>query len=444
MTRLTRYLKPYLLMILLAVALLFVQANADLALPDYLSQIVNIGIQQGGVEHVIPEAIRQSQMERLLLFLNEDDAATVLEQYRLVDTKADGGVELQLLEQYPEVTNQPIYVARSISSDIREQLNRPMSQAWMVVSMIELMMNNPDQAAELMGDRGDSSAIFDLSKIPPGTDVFALLSMMPSAQLNKMTEAMSEQFAALGDSMVEQAAIRAVSAENEALGMDTTKLQSGYILRVGGQMLLLTLLSVVCTIAVGFLAARVSAGLARDLRKAVFEKVENFAQSEFDTFSTASLITRTTNDVTQVQMVTMMLVRMVIYAPIMGVGGVIRAMGKGSSMWWIIAVAVGVLLSLIVTVFSIALPKFKSIQKLVDRLNLVARENLSGMMVIRAFNMQTFEENRFDEANRNLTAVSLFVNRVMVIMMPMMMLVMNGLSLSIIWVGARQVADAAM
>ena len=440
MLRLTRYLKPYALMILLAVVLLFVQANADLALPDYLSKIVNIGIQQNGVEDVLPDAIRQSEMERLLLFLSEEDAAAVLTQYRLAGADADGGVELLLLEQYPEIANQPIYVAKNISDATREQLTPAVSQAWLVVSGIEQVMADPSKAAAMGGGFGG----FDISKLPAGTDLFMLLKQLPAAQLAQMKTAMQTQFAALGDSMVTQAAIRAVKAEYEALGMDIGKLQTSYILRVGGQMLLLTLLSVVCTIAVGFIAARTSAGLARDLRRAVFEKVEHFSGIEFDKFSTASLITRTTNDVTQVQMVTMMMVRMVIYAPIMGVGGVIRAMGKGSGMWWLIAVAVAILLSLIAIVFSIALPKFKSIQKLVDRLNLVARENLSGMMVIRAFNMQPFEENRFDKANRDLTSVSLFINRVMVVMMPMMMFIMSSLMLAIIWVGAHQVAEATM
>ncbi len=205
-------------------------------------------------------------------------------------------------------------------------------------------------------------------------------------------------------------------------------------------MLLLTLLSGACAIAVGFLSARIAAGSARDIRRDVFKNVESFSSAEFNKFSTASLITRSTNDITQIQMVVVMMVRMVFYAPILGIGGIIRVLGKDSSMWWLIAVAVLVLISLILTVFAIALPKFRAIQKLVDRLNLVARENLSGMMVIRAFNMQPFEENRFDKANLDLTSISLFINRLMVVMMPVMMLIMNGLSISIIWIGSHQVA----
>ncbi len=437
MMRITRYLKPYVLMILLAVVLLFVQANADLALPDYLPKIVNVGIQQSGVEHALPLAVRQSEMERLLIFLSADDQTAVLALYTLVTPDSPDYAEFAA--QYTALEKEPLYVAGALDQATIAQLNPALSRAWLAVSLLEQVMSDPTRAAELGGGFG-----FDLSKIPAGMDVFTLLRQLPAAQLAQMTAALSEQAAALGDSMILQAAARAVKVEYEALGMDIAQLQTGYILRIGGQMLLLTLLSVVCTIVVGFLAARVSAGLARDLRKAVFEKIENFSRAEFDTFSTASLITRTTNDITQVQLVTMMMVRLVIYAPIMGVGGVIRAMSKGSSMWWIIAVAVGILLSLIITVFSIALPKFKSIQKLVDRLNLVAREHLTGMMVIRAFNRQPFEEDRFDKANRDLTAVSLFINRVMVVMMPMIMLVMNGISLAIIWVGAQQVANATM
>ena len=232
--------------------------------------------------------------------------------------------------------------------------------------------------------------------------------------------------------------------EYTALGMNLATFQSNYIIRIGALMLLLTLLSVACAIGVGFLSARIAAGTARDIRQGVFKKVESFSKSEFDKFSTASLITRSTNDVTQVQMVIIMIVRMVFYAPIIGVGAVIHAVAKSPSMSWVIGLAVVVLLGMILVVFSVALPKFKIIQSLIDRLNLVTRENLSGMMVIRAFNTQKFEENRFDKANLDLTNNSLFVNRVMIIMMPLMMLIMNGLSLLIIWVGAHQVAQSTM
>ncbi|MEN8172719.1 MAG: ABC transporter ATP-binding protein, partial [Chloroflexota bacterium] len=261
---------------------------------------------------------------------------------------------------------------------------------------------------------------------------------------SQISTAINESTATLGENMINQMAVGAVKSEYEALGMNTSQLQTAYILRVGGIMLLISLLGGICTISVGFLASRTAAGAARDIRKGVFKKVENFSNAEIDKFSTASLITRSTNDVTQVQMVIYMTMRMVFYAPIIGIGGVIRAIDKSANMWWIIAVAVIALLSMILTIFTISLPKFKIIQSLIDRLNLVTRENLSGMMVIRAFNKQEDETARFDKANRDLTDTSLFVARVMVTMMPAMMFVMNVLSVGIIWVGAHQVAQSTM
>jgi len=440
MLRIIRYLKPYLLMLLIAVALLFVQANADLALPDYLSRIVNTGIQQNGVENAVPVAIRKSEMDRIVLFLSAEDKTSVLDAYTLVDK--DAADYANLVKTYPVLEKEPIYVRNTIDQAGIDKLNLVMAKSIMVVSFLEKAATDPAIAAKLGGGSGGSG--MDLSKLPEGMDLFAVLGMMPADALAGIKTKMNEQFATLGDKMIIQASAAAVRDEYTALGMDTAKLQNDYIWSIGGMMILLTLLSVACTIVVGFLAAKIAAGMARALRHDVFGKVEQFSSAEFDKFSTASLITRSTNDINQVQMVVMMMVRMVIYAPIMGVGGIIRAMGKDSSMWWLIAVAVGMLVSMIVVVFTIALPKFRIFQTLVDRLNLVARENLSGMMVIRAFNMQPFEEQRFDKANLDLTAVSLFVNRIMVIMMPMMMLIMNGLSLAIIWIGAEQVANSQM
>jgi ATP-binding cassette subfamily B multidrug efflux pump len=435
MLRLTKYLKPYIVLILIAIVLLFVQANADLALPDYLSKIVNNGIQQGGVENAVPVAIRQSEMDKLLLFVSAGDKALVLDSYLLVEpTSPEAG---QYTKDYPALANEPIYVLKKLDRAKIDQLNAIMGKAWLVVSSIEQIMADPSKAAAMGQGFG-----FDLSKIPAGTDLFALLAKMPAAQLAQISSAIDARFATLGDSMVTQMAVPAVQAEYKALGMDTARIQREYILQIGGIMLLISLLSGACTISVGFLASRTAAGAARDIRQAAFEKVESYSSTEFDKFSTASLITRSTNDVTQVQMVIFMIMRMVFYAPIIGVGGVIRAIDKSANMWWIIAVAVLVLLGLILIVFSISLPKFRIMQSLIDRLNLVTRENLSGMMVIRAFNKQDGEAKRFDKANRDLTDTSLFVARVMVTMMPVMMVVMNGLSLGIIWVGAHQVAEA--
>ena len=439
MLRLLKYFKPFLLLLILAIALLFVQANADLALPDYLSKIVNIGIQAGGVENAIPQAIRQSEMNRLTLFLSTEDKDRVLKDYTLIDrTSPDYS---SYLAKYPALKDNPVYILNILSQAEIDWLNPVMAKGVLVVYGIEQIMADPSKAAAMIqGGIGG----FDLSKLPPGTDLFALLAKLPATTIAQISSAMNKRFETMGSSSLIQAAAAPIKAEYTALGMDAGALSNNYILNTGGLMLLLTLLSVACTIVVGFLSARIGSGLARNLRKFVFKKVESFSNAEFDKFSTASLITRSTNDITQIQMVVIMMVRMMFYAPIIGVGGIIRAIGKDSSMWWILALAVGILILLIVVVFNVAVPKFKIIQKLVDRLNLVTRENLSGMMVIRAFNRQDFELQRFDKANRDLTATSLFVNRVMVVMMPIMMLIMNGVSLLIIWVGAQQVAASNM
>jgi ATP-binding cassette subfamily B multidrug efflux pump len=435
MLRLIKYLKPYLLLIILAIALLFVQANADLALPDYLSKIVNNGIQQNGVEDAVPAAIRQSEMDKLTLFMSTSDAERVLADYTLITPTAPEAS--QYLAEYPALADEAIYIRQDLDRAEIDALNPLMGKAFVAVSGIEGMVSNPEQAQAMAQSLG-----IDLSKLPAGVDPLMLLKGLPAEQRTAITDKIYEQFATLGDSMVNQMAVSVVKAEYQALGVDTGKLQTNYILRTGGLMLLISLLGGACTIAVGYLASRTAAGAARDIRLAAFKRVENFSSAEFDQFSTASLVTRSTNDITQVQMVIFMIMRMVFYAPIIGVGGVIRAIDKSANMWWIIALAVIVLLGLILVVFAISLPKFRIMQSLIDRLNLVTRENLSGMMVIRAFNKQEDEEQRFDVANRDLADTSLFVARVMVTMMPVIMLLMNLLTVGIIWVGAHQVAEA--
>jgi len=438
MTRLAKYVKPYLLMLVTAIALLFAQANFDLALPDYLSRIVNTGIQQGGVENAVPVAIRQSEMDRVLIFIDAAEKDSVLADYTLVDK--DSADYEKYLEEYPALADGPIYVLKDINKAEIDRLNPIMGKAIMTVSGIEQVIADPSKAAQFGGNFGN----FDLSKLPPGMDIFTMLGQLPAAQLSQIKDGINSQFQTLGDSMIVQAAVRAVKTEYQALGMDTDKLQNSYIMSVGGWMLLLTLASAACTITVGFLSARIAAGVARDVRRETFQKVESFSSTEFEHFSTASLITRTTNDITQIQMVTMIMIRMVFYAPMMGIGGVLKVLSKDSPLAWLIVVGVMMLISLIIIVVGIAMPKFKIIQKLTDRVNLVARENLSGMMVIRAFNMQNFEEERFDKANIDLTGVSLFINRLMVVMMPVMMFIMNLVMVGVIWFGAKQVADANM
>ena len=438
MTRLAKYTKPYLTMLVVAIALLFAQANFDLALPDYLSQIVNTGIQQGGVENAVPVAIRQSEMNRVFIFVDAKEKDTIRVNYTLVDSTSSDYETY--LKEYPVLETEPIYVLKAINQTEIDRLNPIMAKTLLTISGIEQSIADPSKAAQM----GDGLGGLDLSKLPPGVDIFTMLGQLPAEQLSRIKDDINSQFETLGDTMIVQAAIKAVKAEYTALGMDTDKLQNRYIINLGGWMLGLTLLSAVCTIIVGYLSARIAAGMARDIRRDTFQKVEEFSSTEFEHFSTASLITRTTNDITQIQTVIMIMVRMLFYAPLIGIGGVLKVLSKDSPLAWLIVVAVMMLISLIIIVVSIAMPKFKIIQKLTDRVNLVARENLSGMMVIRAFNMQKFEEKRFDTANADLTSVTLFINRLMVIMMPLMMFIMNLLMLSVIWFGARQVADANM
>jgi len=285
---------------------------------------------------------------------------------------------------------------------------------------------------------------FDLSQLPEGADLFALLQMAPTDQITRIREQVTQQFEDMPETLLTQLSAAAIKTEYQALGINLVDIQNNYILRTGGVMILLSLVAGIANIGVSFLASRTSAGVARDIRKDVFKKVESFSSQEFNNFSTASLITRATNDVTQIQQVVFMIMRMAFFAPIMGIGSVIRAIDKSPNMWWIIGLAVALLLILIAIILVIATPKFKIIQKLIDRLNLVTRENLSGMMVIRAFNKQKFEEKRFNQANQELADVGLFINRVMATMMPLMSLIMSGLQILIIWVGARQIAESTL
>lgn len=415
MLRLARYLKPFLLMVVATVFLLFIQAITDLSLPDYMARIVNIGIQQGGIEDAVPRAIRQSEMDRLTLFMNEDQQALVFQYYALVDKQSPD--YKTHVKDYPALADQPVYVLGSVSGEDIDRLNPILGRAFLALS-----------GAERAADGGTA--------VDPST--------LPAEARQQILDMIERSYAATGTRGMIQAAVPTIKAEYVALGVDTDSLQNRYIVKAGLLMLLLALVSAVCTVIVGLLSAWTAAGVARDLRRDLFKKIESFSNSEFDKFSTASLITRSTNDVTQVQMVIIMLLRIACFAPIMGIGGIIKAMNTGAAMWWIIALAVAALLTVIVVLFSVALPRFRIIQSLIDRLNLVTRENLSGIMVVRAFNAQSFEEARFDRANKELTDTSLFINRAMASMFPLMMIIMNGLSLLIIWVGAHQVAKSAM
>lgn len=432
MLKLARYLKPFIGYIIAAIFFLFAQAMADLTLPDYMSKIVNNGIQQGGIVSAVPEAIRKSQMDRLTIFMNDEARQEVLNNYSLID-EASPYYEFYK-KKYPGLEDGPIYVLNDVDDQTKNNMENIMGKAFVAVSGIEKLK---------LGAK-DGIISFNRKEIPADADLYALIKSLPPEQIDEIVEAMEAQLIELGEDMVIQTAAPLIKMEYEALGINTAKIQTNYIMRVGIYMLLLSLLVAVCTVMVGFLSSRTAAGVARDLRSDIFKKVQNFSNAEFDKFSTASLITRTTNDVHQIQMVIISMIRMIFFAPVMGIGGIIKALEKSISMSWIIALAVIVLLGLVFIVFSIAMPKFKLIQKLIDKLNQVSRENLSGIMVVRAFNTQKFEEERFDKANRELTDVGLFVNRVMVSMMPLMTVIMNAITLLIIWVGAHQIQRSSM
>lgn len=409
MGKLFRFLKPYAASICAIIAVLVLQAYCDLSLPAYTSDIVNVGIQQGGIDSSIPEEIRKEDMEKLFLFVTKEDKETVKECYR------ESGDRYVLKEDMKK---------DSAKSDrLAEILGKPM--------LLVYGMENGSDSSEntnMMGEMPD----------------FSMLAQMPEEQRMAWMNALEEKLDDMPDSMIDQAATLYIKQAYENLKIDTDKLQIRYMLKTGGKMLALAFLGMAASVLVGFLASRVAASTGRNLRSKVFQKVVGFSNAEFDHFSTASLITRSTNDIQQIQMVTVMLLRMVLYAPIIGIGGVFQVFQTNVSMSWIIGLAVVLILLIVITLFVIAMPKFKVLQNLVDRLNLVTREILTGLMVIRAFSTEKHEEKRFDKANRDLTRTNLFVNRAMTFMMPVMMLVMNGISVLIVWSGAHGINEGQM
>ena len=435
MLKLVKYLKPYVALILAAVVLLGIQVVCDLSLPNYMSDIVNKGIQQGGIVSAVPQAIRQSEMNKLTLFMNANEKSEVLADYTRLDRSVlSADAYAKDIKQYPSLAKEPVYRLKSVGKAENGKINSIMGKAFVAVSSVDKLA---EQAASGPVNLGGTT-------LPKGTDVYGLLQKLPESQLETMRAQMDQKIGAMSESLITQSAVLSVKSEYKAIGMDTGKIQSETIARTGLWMLLFALLSAACTVLVGLIGARVSAGLSMDLRRQVFTKVESFSSREFDRFSTSSLITRTTNDITQIQTVVFMIIRMMIYAPLIGVGGAVMALQKSTSMSWMIAVAVIILVGVILTLFSFCLPKFKIVQKLTDKLNLVTRESLSGMLVIRAFNNQRFEEARFDGVNRDITHTNLFVSRAMAALMPAITLIMNGMSLLIVWVGGHQIAQSGM
>jgi len=431
MLKIIKHLKPFVASIIAVICLLSIQAVCDLSLPDYMSNIVNVGIQQKGVENAVPGVIRKSELDKLTLFMNENEKKKVDDNYVLLDKNNLSQSELKNdLKDYPQLDKEPLYKLHTEDKNTINELNDIFGKPMLITQGIEKGGSSAFTAP------GNNKAP---AKLPPNTDPFAVIAKLPQDQIDAMKEKADEKFKNMPGSMVTQSAVSFIENEYKKIGINTDKLQSNYILTSGGKMLLLSLVSMAATVIVSLLAAKVAAGLGRDLRKKVFRKVTSFSNAEFDKFSTASLITRSTNDIQQVQTLMVMLLRIVFYAPILGIGGIIKVLTTDLSMGWIIAVAVIAILSLVIGLFSIAIPKFKSIQKLVDKINLITRESLTGMLVIRAFNNQKHEEKKFEKGNQDLTRTNLFVSRLMSFMMPMMMLIMNAVTVLIIWVGSHQV-----
>ncbi len=432
-----RYLKPFTWSVVAIIALLFVQAQTELALPDYMSEIVNTGIQTGGITSSLPEAIRASEYEKVKIFMDEDGITRMDDAYQLV-TKENATMEQ--VESYPALSNEDVYLLQAEDTDA---LAQDMAIPQLLVMSLDGIASG--ETSTLDENSEEVKKIQEMmAQLPKGMDIFDGMRMMPKTEIQKLKDDMGNQLRSMGDSTLNTAATAFVKAEYQAIGMDTDAIQTNYILESGLKMLGMSLLSAICAIFVGLLASRLSAGIGLRMRGDVFKKVESFTSAEFNRFSTASLITRNTNDIQQVQMVIVMFIRIVLYAPIIGIGALLKVLDSNVSMTWIIALVLTVILGLIFTIFIVVMPKFKAIQKLIDRLNLVMREFLDGMSVIRAFNTQKYEEKKFDNANQEITKTNLFVNRAMAAMMPCMMFVMNGVALLIIWVGGKQMDVGSM
>ena len=449
MKNLFKYAASYWKAMIAIVLILVVQAYCDLSLPAYTSDIVNVGIQQGGIEDEVPRQIATEEMEKLLLFVSEDDQQTVMdaytedntsykkEAYVLKDSVAedeDRMGDLRDILQIPMMMTSGIESGSDTTKQMEDKLKEQMSQG-----MAQSMPQGADQTMPEGMPQGESQAVSldDMS-------MFDLLKMLPAEQRATMVEQIEEQMSEMPDTILDQAAVSFCKSAYKDLGMDMDQTQIHYLLKTGGQMAALALLGMAASILVAFLASRVGASAGRDLRSGVFHKVVGFSNNEFNHFSTASLITRSTNDIQQIQMLIVMLLRMVLYAPILAIGGVLQVMKTNVSMSWIIGLAVIIIAFVVLLLFLVVMPKFKVLQNLVDKLNLVTREILTGLPVIRAFSTEKHEEERFDDANRTLTKTNLFVNRAMTFMMPVMMFVMNGVSVLIVWTGAHGISDGQM
>lgn len=425
MKNLFKYAAEHWKSLIAIIVILFIQAYCDLSLPAYTSDIVNVGIQQGGIEDQIPEAISAEEMGKLLLFVPEEEQETVLNAYDTDNSTYD----------------KEAYVLKNSSAEDKEQMEELgdiLAGPMMLTAGFESGSDMTKQIEEQL------KANLPAQMVSDDVTMFDIMKMLPAEQKDALLDEMEKQMEELPDTILEQAAVSYVGTAYEDLGMDMDEIQIHYLLITGGKMVSLAFLGMAASVLVGFLASRVGAAAGRDLRGRVFHKVVGFSNNEFDHFSTASLITRSTNDIQQIQLIIVMLLRIVLYAPILAIGGVLQVLQTNVSMSWIIGLAVVLIGLVILVLFLVAMPKFKILQTLVDKVNLVMREILTGLPVIRAFSTQKHEEERFDDANKMLTKTNLFVNRAMTFMMPVMMLIMNGVSVLIMWNGAHGIDEGQM
>ena len=427
MRKLFQFLKPYAPRVLLILCVLVVQAYCDLSLPTYTSNIVNVGIQQSGIDEEIPENISEEEMNRLLLFVSEDDRQDIQDAYEKSSESFDYDGEVLTLKDSVKSDNEKL-------DALTEEMKLPM----MLTAGFE---NGSDTTKQMEGQLKEQ-----MSQVPgiEKMSVFDIFGMMDDTQRAAIVDKITEQMDKMPDSILDQAAISYVKSTYEQIGLDTGHMSTVYILKTGAKMLGLAALGMAASILACLMASRVGAKVGRGLRRDTFRKVIGFSNAEFDKFSTASLITRSTNDIQQIQFLTVMILRIVLYAPIMAIGGILKVSKTNVDMFWIIDLAVLLIVMVVAVLFIVVMPKFKIVQNMVDKLNLVSREILTGLPVIRAFHTEKHEEERFDKANKDLTKLNLFVNRAMTFMMPTMMLVMNGITVLIVWVGGHSINDGAM
>ena len=441
MLKVLKNLKKSLGAVIIIVILLCVQASTDLALPDYTSKIVNEGIQSGGILNTVPDAISKEDMDAMLIFTDKDEE--ILENYTLVGS-VQNMQEEKILKKYfgkdYDIEPNTIYVLRDIKEEKEEELSGIIAGP-----LMEMTAVTKEETANQIKEQILQNVPEEQKQYMQNSSIMEIIEQMPEAQREQLLTEFTKQIEEMSDSIKEQAAISSVKQVYQNLGIDTDKIQNDYIFNTGLQMLGIALITMICAVSIMLLSSRVAAKLGKTLREKVFKKVIHFSNAELNEFSTASLITRSTNDIQQIQMLITLLFRVVVYAPIIGIGGFIRVLNNtDSSMAWIIGIAIVAILFIVGTLFIVAMPRFRKLQDLIDKLNEVSREILTGLPVIRAFNKEKKEEERFEKANNNLMRTNIFVNNAMSMMMPLLMFIMNAIAILIVWVGGHKVDQGIM